>query len=72
MNPDKKKIEENRKEYAMIQLDKLGVEFTYEDDSRIDFIWKGNVIKLFPYTGWFTGKGIKDGRGIKNLLNQLK
>ena len=29
-------------------------------------------VKFFPYSGWHTGKSIKDGRGIENLLKQLK
>jgi len=32
----------------------------------------GQVVKIYPYSGWFTGKGVKDGRGIKNLLKQIK
>lgn len=72
MRERNKHINEKRKEYAIIQLDKLKVEYTYEDDVEIRFLWKGNEIKLFPFTGWFSGKGIKDGRGINNLLKQLK
>jgi len=26
---------------------------------------------VWPYTGWFSGKGVKDGRGIKKLLKQI-
>lgn len=29
-------------------------------------------IKLWPYTGWWSGKGIGSGRGIHNLIKRLK
>lgn len=67
-----KPINESRKEFAIIQLDKLGIELTDEDDAEINFEWKGKTVKFFPYTGWHTGKSIKDGRGLQNLLKQLK
>ena len=33
---------------------------------------KGERVMVYPYTGWFTGKTVKDGRGINNLLKQIK
>lgn len=42
------------------------------DKSIICFLWKGEKITFYPYSGWATGKGIVDGRGLKNLLKQLK
>lgn len=38
----------------------------------IEFEYKGHSIKYFPYSGWATGKTIKDGRGLNNLIKQLK
>lgn len=32
----------------------------------------GHAVMHYPFTGWHTGKSIKDGRGIQNLLKQLK
>lgn len=49
----------------------MGYEITYEDKTRLEFIHKGDVVKYFPYSGWASGKSIKDGRGLDNLLNQL-
>ena len=37
----------------------------------VTFQFKGNQIKYFPYSEWVSGKGIKDGRGLHNLLKQL-
>lgn len=31
----------------------------------------GSNIKYFPYSKWATGKAIKDGRGLHNLLKQI-
>ena len=56
-----------RFDYAKEKLGELGFEVEYEDIE-----YKGNTIKLWPYSGWFSGKGIKDGRGIDNLLSQLE
>jgi hypothetical protein len=62
-----------RMEFAMLQLDEVGVkELVRMNDTTISFIHNGHKILFFPYTGWATGKGIKDGRGLRNLLNQLK
>lgn len=41
-------------------------------DKEIKFMHKGSEIKFFPYSGWFTGSTVKDGRGLKNLLKQIK
>jgi hypothetical protein len=35
-------------------------------------MFKNELVKFFPYSGWHTGKSIVDGRGIKKLLAQLK
>lgn len=64
--------EEPRMDYAIRKLTEAGYEVDRVNDNELNFLFKGNNIKLFPYTGWHTGKGIKDGRGIQNLLNQLK
>ena len=37
----------------------------------INFQFKGHNVSYFPYSGWATGKTIKDGRGLQNLLKQL-
>lgn len=37
----------------------------------VRFKFKGKIVSYYPYTGWATGKTIKDGRGLRNLLKQL-
>lgn len=59
-------------DYALRELRKIGIDPIQQGDNEIVFGWKGEWVKLFPFTGWHTGKSIKDGRGINNLLKQLK
>ena len=66
------KKEPKRLEYAKNELEHLGFVITYETDKELKFEFLGHQITLYPYSGWYTGKGIKDGRGLTNLLNQLK
>ncbi|HMT77900.1 MAG TPA: hypothetical protein PKA44_09325 [Saprospiraceae bacterium] len=65
-------LQPKRIEFAIEQLAKVGIEIDYEDDTKIKFMYKGEVVTLFPYSGWHTGKSIQDGRGLKNLLKQLQ
>ena len=65
------KLEPQRIEYAKLELSKKGIEILFEDNVSLKFMINKKLITLFPYSGWFSGKGIKDGRGIENLLKQL-
>lgn len=64
-------LEPKRVEFARKQLEKLGFKLTVEEKT-ITFLFNGHIVKLFPFTGWHTGKSIKDGRGLENLIKQLK
>jgi hypothetical protein len=66
------KLEPIRMENAVKNITDLGLEIISLDSSKIDFIFKDNIIIFYPYSGWHTGKGIKDGRGCNNLLKQIK
>jgi hypothetical protein len=65
-------LEPHRVEYAISKLTELGFEVNHETDTTITIMFNDSMVKLFPYTGWFTGKTVKDGRGIDNLIKQLK
>lgn len=65
-------LEPKRIEYAKQQIENLGFEVTFKCDTRIEFEFKGETVKVFPYSGWHAGKTIEDGRGIKHLLKQIK
>lgn len=65
------RLQPKRIDFAIAELRGAGYDIIYNDGTEIRFEYKGNVIKVWPYSGWFSGKGIKDGRGIYNLLNQI-
>lgn len=73
LNQDRQdKLQPQRIEYAKKKLAELGIIIEKETPTELHFVFKGHTIKFFPYTGWHTGKTIKDGRGIEELLTQLK
>lgn len=58
--------------YAISRLKSIGFEPYHITETSLCITYKGNKIVLYPYSGWFSGKGITDGRGIENLIKQLK
>jgi hypothetical protein len=67
-----KELEPKRIEFAKTQLQKLGIEKFEENKTSLKFIFKDIVITLYPYSGYFSGKGIQPGRGITELLSKLR
>jgi hypothetical protein len=67
-----KKLEPKRLEYAVDQITKAGYNIHYKDNTKLMFEYKEHTITFYPYSGWHSGKSIKDGRGIENLLKQIK
>lgn len=66
-----KKLEPSRMETAKSEINKLGYQIIYENETQIVFMFKNEKITYFPYSGWASGKTIKDGRGLRKLLNQI-
>ena len=66
-----KKLEPKRMEYSLSEIRKKGLFPVQVSDTEINFFRLGSKITYFPYSGWHSGSGIKQGRGIKNLLKQL-
>lgn len=66
-----KELEPERILYACKKLNELGINPIFVSGAKIEFEYKGENIILWAYSGWHTGKSIKDGRGLKNLLKQL-
>ena len=66
-----KELEPKRVEFAKLKIEGLGFKITFICDNLITFDFKGSKVQFYPYSGWHTGKTIKDGRGIDNLLKQL-
>jgi len=67
-----KELEPQRMEYAKNRIAELGFEILYESATELRFLYKNETVRLFPYSGWHSGKSITDGRGIKNLIEQIK
>ncbi len=73
LNQERQKaLEPNRIEYAIKAIDKLGYEIIWQDDTKIKFLFKGETITHFAYSGWHAGKSINDGRGIEKLIKQIE
>lgn len=70
-NTLRKELQPERMQYAINLIKKAGCTITFQNDKEIIFQYKDERINFFPYTGWATGKSIKDGRGINRLINQL-
>ena len=72
LNKEKQtKLEPQRLEYAKSNIMEKGYEIYYESDKELRFMFKGHVVYLFAYSGWFTGVTVTDGRGINKLLKQI-
>lgn len=66
------RLEPKRIESTKKKLEELGYIATHiEGDKKLTFIYKNSKVTLFPYSGWFTGKTVQDGRGFKKLLSQI-
>lgn len=67
-----KELEPKRMAFAIKALEKAGFNPIKVNESKIEFNYLDEVISFWSYSGWHSGKSIKDGRGIENLLKQLK
>jgi hypothetical protein len=65
------RLEPLRLQTAALKIQEMGFDVTVTQN-EILFIFKGSIVRFFPYTGWATGKTIKDGRGLEKLLKQLQ
>ncbi len=66
-------LQPKRMEYAIGQLHLVGIKNIFvASNDRLEFDFNGSKVMFYPYSGWHTGKSIKDGRGLQNLLNQIK
>lgn len=67
-----KELQPKRMAFAINVINYLKLEIVFKDETRLEFMFNGNKITLYPYSGWHSGKGIVAGRGIEKLLKQLK
>lgn len=66
-----KQLQPERIKTAKSRITRLGFVINFEDDTTLKFQYLGNTITFFPYSGWFSGKGVEAGRGIDNLIKQI-
>ena len=66
-----KQLEPRRMQFALDQINKLGLVILDHSDTAVYCSFRGCIVTFFPYSGWHTGKSIKDGRGWDNLYKQL-
>jgi len=66
------KLEPQRMAHAKKQIELMGFVVFEFDKSTLIFQFKDHDVKYHAYSGWASGKSIKDGRGLSNLINQLK
>jgi hypothetical protein len=64
-------LEPKRLAFAKRIIEHLGYAISQETKTTLRFEFKGEIVTLYPYSGWHTGKSIKDGRGLQKLLDQL-
>lgn len=69
---ERQQKEPSRWDYVLSVLKDRGYEPVEDREAKcIRFTFKGNTVSVWPFTGWFSGKGVHDGRGIKKLLKQI-
>jgi hypothetical protein len=59
-------------EVAALAIQKLGYTIIHQDYTELRFMYNNELVKFYPYSGWHTGRSIRDGRGLQELLNQIK
>ena len=72
----RKSLEPNRTRYGIDLLIEAMYAVAWDGRERAVYIYKRNdrknhIAKLYPYTGWWTGKGIGSGRGDHKLIKKL-
>ncbi len=67
-----KTLQPKRMQWAINEITDRGYEVFNQTDTFLQFVFKGSLVTLYVYSGWHTGKSIKDGRGLENLLRQIE
>lgn len=53
------------------EIERKGYSFYQIDDATVKFRFRSEIIKFYPFSGYFEGEGIEDGYGLDNLLKQI-
>jgi len=67
-----KVLEPKRMDGTQQALKEMGFEVEAVGNAELNFFYKNELVRFFPYSGWHTGKSINDGRGFKKLTQQIK
>lgn len=67
-----KKLRDIKMDEAIDKLYEHDIDFIVEDASTIRINHNHSTIIYYPKSEWFTGKSVEDGRGIENLIKQIK
>ena len=72
----RKALEPNRVQYATDLLIEAMYAVAWHAGEKAIYIYRRNgrknyIAKIYPYTGWWTGKGIGSGRGLHKLIKKL-
>lgn len=68
---ERKAKEPKRVDYAFNLLKEAGYKVRTEGSELVVSAGQFNV-KVYPYTGWWTGRVVGSGRGIHNLVKRLE
>ena len=64
------KLQPKRIASCIAKLERLGFD-VQQNGTQLAFTFRGSKVLFWPYSGWHTGKTIKDGRGFDHLFAQL-
>lgn len=65
------KLQPKRMSFCKRRLEELGFTVEQLGEAQLKFEFNGSPVSFWPYSGWFSGKTVKDNRGFKNLLKEL-
>jgi len=66
-----KSLEPVRIDLAKQKIEAKGYNVVQMGKTELRFMYKQQIIRYFPYSGWASGGSIKDGRGLNHLLKQI-
>lgn len=65
--------EPQRFNYTLAKLTAIGYHVQDKREEKYIAFRKGDIEgRFYPYKGWWSAKGIGDGRGINNLVKRLE
>jgi hypothetical protein len=66
------RLQPRRMATTQASLESMGYEVEQSGPALLTFQHNGATVWFWPYSGWFSGKTVRDGRGFENLARQLR